>query len=181
MIIRRSTEDDFEALLVTHADAFGPDEGPEIVELVSELLEDETARPLLSLVAEVDGKHVGHVLFTAASVETSDRKPAASLLAPLAVMPQAQGRGIGTRLCNAGLERLRGSGVELVFVLGHPGYYPRFGFRPAGALGLDAPYPIPEKNADAWMVAELTPGLLGTVQGTLACAAVLRDEKYWRE
>ena len=181
MRIRHSTDDDREAVLATHADAFGPGEGPEIVELVSALLEDETARPLLSLLAEVDGRVAGHVLFTAAGVQTRGRKPVASLLAPLAVAPTFQGKGVGGRLVKAGLEQLAASGVELVFVLGHPGYYPRFGFRPAGVLGLDAPYPILEKNAGAWMVTELEPGVIGSVRGTVECAAALREERYWRD
>jgi putative acetyltransferase len=68
-----------------------------------------------------------------------------------------------------------------VFVLGHPEYYPRFGFRPAGALGMDAPYPIPERHADAWMVQALRPGLLGQVRGTVRCADTLNDPRHWRE
>ena len=181
MTIRRSTDGDLEALLAVHRAAFGVQEGPEIVELVDALLHDETASPLLSLVAQAHGTLAGHVLFTAASVQTRDRAPAANLLAPLAVAPQAQGKGVGSRLVNAGLEQLRASGVELVFVLGHPGYYPRFGFRPAAALGLVAPYPIPDKNAGAWMVAELRPGVAGTVRGTVQCAAALRDPIYWTQ
>ena len=180
-MIRATTNNDLESILAVHADAFGPEEGPEIVELVRQLLEDETARPVLSLIADVDGTVAAHVLFTTVSVHGGDREPLASLLAPLAVASKIQGQGLGTRLVHAGLEELRASGVELVFVLGHPDYYPRFGFRPAGALGFAPPYAIPEKNADAWMVAEIRAGVVGTVHGTVECAAVLQDEKYWRE
>jgi predicted N-acetyltransferase YhbS len=72
-------------------------------------------------------------------------------------------------------------GVELVFVLGHPGYYPRFGFKPAGVLGFEAPYPIPEKHADAWMVRELRAGIIGSVRGKVVCADTLSRPEYWRE
>jgi putative acetyltransferase len=72
-------------------------------------------------------------------------------------------------------------GVELVFVLGHPGYYPRHGFTPAGVLGFHAPYPIPEKNADAWMVQELHPGVIGRARGKILCADAINRPEYWRE
>ena len=65
-----------------------------------------------------------------------------AILAPLAVVPDAQGQGIGGALIEHGLSLLQRSGVGLVFVLGHPGYYPRHGFEPAGRLGFDAPFPI---------------------------------------
>ena len=72
-------------------------------------------------------------------------------------------------------------GVELVFVLGHPSYYPRFGFQPAGVLGFEAPYPIPNENADAWMVKELEPGAIQRSQGRVECSSVLSDSKHWIE
>ena len=68
-----------------------------------------------------------------------------------------------------------------MFVLGHPGYYPRFGFRPAGALGLAAPYPIPPQHADAWMVQELKAGTIGAVEGRVVCAKALDKREYWVE
>ena len=80
-----------------------------------------------------------------------------------------------------GLQQLSGSGVDLVFVLGHPGYYPRFGFSEAGIKGFEAPYPIPEKNAEAWMVRELHAGVIGNYRGRIICAEALADPKYWRE
>ena len=95
--------------------------------------------------------------------------------------PDSPGQGVGGHLIEEGLRRLSASGVDLVFVLGHPDYYPRHGFRPAGALGFKAPYPIPDKNADAWMVQELRPGLIGTVRGTVVCADALDKPEYWRE
>ena len=104
-----------------------------------------------------------------------------SILGPLAVMPDVQKQGIGGKLIQKGLEILSTSGVDLVFVLGHPTYYPRFGFKPAGELGFEPSYPIPEKNADAWMVQELRPGVIGSFSGRVICADSLDDPKYWRE
>jgi len=73
------------------------------------------------------------------------------------------------------------SGVDLVFVLGHPEYYPRFGFETAGRLGFEAPYPIPEKHADAWMVQELKNGMVSENQGKILCADSLNSPDHWRE
>ena len=174
-------ESDRIAILDVHTDAFGPDQGPEIAELVSDLLDDETAHPLLSLVAEVDGKLVGHILFTAARLQPADRNASVRILAPLAVSADVQRKGIGGALIKEGLKQLTESGVDLVFVLGHPGYYPRFGFQPAGALGLQAPYPIPSKNADAWMVQELRAGVIAKVEGTVQCSETLSQPQHWKE
>ena len=71
--------------------------------------------------------------------------------------------------------------MDLVFVLGHSGYYPRFGFMPVVRLGLEAPFPIPDEDSDAWMVLGLRPGLLGRVEGRVACADALSRPEHWRE
>ena len=98
-----------------------------------------------------------------------------------ASIPEAQKKGVGGALIRDGLKRLTEAGVELVFVLGHPDYYPREGFRPAGQFGFDAPYPIPEKNAGAWMVLELKSGLIGKVKGTVKPADAINRPDAWRE
>jgi putative acetyltransferase len=105
----------------------------------------------LSLLAISDDKAIGHILFTKARITNSNNSISAVILAPLAVIPDAQSRGVGGQLINKGLKLLSKLGVELVFVLGHPEYYPRHGFKTAGVLGFEAPYPIPEKHANAWM------------------------------
>ena len=161
--------------------AFGQRQGQEIVELVNDLLEDETAKPLLSLVAEKDGKLVGHILFTTARLQPENQEPAIRILAPLAVSSDVQGEGIGGVLIREGLKQLAESGVDLVFVLGHPRYYPRFGFQTAGILGFEAPYTIPSEHADAWMVQELKTGRLAKNEGKIKCSEVLNQPQYWRE
>ena len=175
---RIATAADRAALLGVHEAAFGQ-QGPEIVELVTGLLSDQTATPLLSLVAEVDQNLVGHVLFTAVQLQSDQQDISAQIMAPLAVTPACQGNGIGRSLVTEGLKQLAASGIDLVFVLGHPAYYPRFGFRPAGVLGYTAPYPIPTEHADAWMVRELTAGVIGRMQGTVQCAETLNQARYW--
>ncbi|MCP4693940.1 MAG: N-acetyltransferase [Desulfobacterales bacterium] len=103
------------------------------------------------------------------------------ILAPLAIIPGAQGKGVGGKLIVEGLRQLTESNMDLVFVLGHPGYYPKFGFKPAGAVGFEAPYPIPEKDAAAWMVQELRPGVIGSLSGKIICADALHQPEHWRE
>jgi predicted N-acetyltransferase YhbS len=107
--------------------------------------------------------------------------PTASLLAPLAVLPDHQRQGIGSGLVEEGLAQLRAAGVSIVFTLGHPDYYPRFGFSTAGSQGFAAPYPIEAKNADAWMVLRLDDALPRTYRGTVRCAKALDRPEYWRE
>jgi predicted N-acetyltransferase YhbS len=180
--IRQSTESDRIAIYGIHNSAFGQQQGREIVELVNDLLDDETAKPLLSLVAEIDGKLVGHILFTVARLQTGNQEEVSiRILAPLAVSADYQGEGIGGLLIEKGLKELAKSGVDLVFVLGHPGYYPKFGFQTAGLLGFQAPYPIPPQHADAWMVQELKAGVIGSVDGRLQCSKILNQPQHWRE
>lgn len=179
--LRASSDDDMAAIDDLVRAAFGDAEGPEIAALIQALLADPTAQPLVSLVALADGRVIGHVLFTAVQLEGADAAVKASILAPLAVHPDYQSRGIGGGLIRAGLRQLEDSGVDLVFVLGHPGYYPRYGFSPAGVEGLEAPYPIAPGNADAWMVQALRPGVLGRVNGRVRCARALDEERYWTE
>jgi len=164
-----------------HREAFGLDAGGSIADLTLALLHDPTAKPLLSLMAHEGVAGIGHVLFTRVHILGVEDSPVAYILAPLAVVPDHQRREAGTELVQTGLKLLAEAGCALVFVLGHPEYYPRFGFRPAGRLGLSAPYPIAEENADAWMVLELKPGVIGTVRGTIQCAESLNKQEYWVE
>ena len=179
--VREATAADGDAVSRLLLDAFGPAEGAEIVALVDALVADPTAGPSCSLVAGEAGEVVGHILFSAARIDGGPPSLRAAILAPLAVAPAVQKRGIGGRLIGEGLSRQRADGIDLVFVLGHPSYYPRYGFHPAGVHGLAAPYPIPPENADAWMVQALRPGVLGTVNGRLRCARALDDPRYWVE
>ena len=175
MIIREALDSDLEDVLAVERAAFGSDEE---ANLVRDLLGDETARPYLSLLAFENDQAVGHILFTKVRLE-SNAAISASILAPLAVIPGMQKQGIGTHLTQVGLRMLAEAGVDLVFVLGHPNYYPRFGFMPAGERGFSAPYPIPESHAPAWMVNELKPGIIAKMQGKVICADMLNKPEYW--
>jgi len=179
--IRESTESDRSAIDAIHMNAFGQPQGQEIVDLVNDLLKDETAKPLLSLVAEKDGKLVGHILFTTARLQPGNEETIIRILAPLAVSSENQGDGIGGGLIKEGLKQLAESGVDLVFVLGHPHYYPRFGFQTAGLLGFEAPHTIPSEHADAWMVQALKTGGLTGEKGRIQCSKILDQPQHWRE
>ncbi len=175
---RASDEPGIRALVLA---AFGGEEGGEIADLVAALRADPSARPCLELVATQGDARVGHVLFSKARLEPPDGTPSCAILAPLSVLPERQNQGIGGRLVREGLERLRAARVGLVFVLGHPAYYPRHGFSPAGEAGFEAPHAIAPENAEAWMVRPLRPGLLGQVAGGVVCADALDDPRHWRE
>ena len=181
MEIRVSTESERTEIGYVHRQAFGEKKGPEIADLVMGLLDDETAVPMLSLVAAEDSRIIGHILYTKATVTASTKSASAQLLGPLAVLPDVQNQGVGGKLIHEGLNRLTASGVEIVFVLGHPDYYPRAGFQPAGVHGFEAPYPIPEIHAGAWMVQELRPGVIGKVTGKIQCCHVFDRPEHWRE
>ena len=178
MIIRNTSDSDLNDILHIQKEAFGYDKESH---LVNSLLLDDSAKPLLSLLATDRGESVGHILFTKVLITGNENSISARILAPLAILPHAQDKGVGGKLIKEGLRNLSGSNVDLVFVLGHPGYYPRYGFKPAGALGFEAPYPIPEKDAGAWMVQELRPGVIGSISGKVICANTLNEPEHWRE
>jgi putative acetyltransferase len=156
MIIRPEREPDRDAVRRVHATAFTT---PEEADLVDALRAG--ADPLVSLVAEDAGEIVGHVMFS--PVTLPDPRLRLMGLAPLAVVPERQRGGVGGALTRAGLERCREIGAGAVVVLGHPDYYPRFGFVRADAYGIGCPFDAP---AEAWMVAELEPGYLRGAGGT---------------
>jgi putative acetyltransferase len=121
------------------------------------------AAPIISLVAEEDENIVGHILFSPATL-VSEPKLTLMGLAPMAVVPERQRQGIGSRLVLEGLERCRRAVVGAVVVLGHAEYYPRFGFIPASQLSLRCEYDVPE---NVFMVRELRDGTLRGFSGTI--------------
>lgn len=176
MRIVEASASDLEHVLEVERLAFGEDG---VANLVRDLVDDPSARPLLSLLAWDRNRPVGHIMFTAARLQGASSDVTVSILAPLAVAPDAQREGLGGRLIEDGVRRLGESGVDLVFVLGHPSYYPRHGFEPASRLGLAAPCPISPE--DAWMVRALRSSVIGRARGTVACAEALDRPEHWRE
>lgn len=121
---------------------------------------------LVSLVAELDNRVVGHIVFSRMWIETANERIAAVALAPVAVLPEHQRRGIGGKLIERGLDLLRSATERIVIVLGEPHYYPRFGFSTEKARGLANPFP-----PEAYMALELHAGALDGVRGKVRYAA----------
>jgi len=175
--IRETSPSDLPDVMLVNRLAFG---GETVPELARDILADPSAKPVLSLLAFDDDQPIGHILFSKGCLVEPESACSVAILAPLGVVPAAQRRGVGGRLIEAGLRSLSEAGVELVFLAGHPTYYPRHGFEPAGPLGLAPPYPFPAAHADAWMVRALRPGLLGSVRGKVMCSDVLSRPEHWR-
>jgi putative acetyltransferase len=152
MIVRPETPADHGAVRAIVESAFG---GCEEAELIDRLRVEDGA-VLLSLVAESDSAVFGHILFSRMFVGDV---PAVAL-APVAVAPDRQREGIGAALIVDGLDRLRAVGERIVLVVGHPDYYPRFGFSADLARTIESPFP-----ADAFMALELVRGALQNVRG----------------
>lgn len=142
--------------------AFGQ---PDEADLVERLAADGAV--LLSLVAETDGEIVGHILFSRAEIRGDQQSHAAVALAPMAVLPAHQDRGVGSALVSEGVARLKDAGHRRVIVLGHPDYYPRFGFEPAERYGIRCPIDAPP---EAFMALALAPGALDGCAGTMRWA-----------
>lgn len=116
-----------------------------------------------SLVAELDGQIVAHVAFSPVTLTPEPARPLSGVgLAPIGVLPEFQRKGIGSLLIVSGLEACRQAGHEFVVVLGHPEYYPRFGFAPGPPRGLRCVYPVPD---EVFMIRELVPGALQGIAG----------------
>lgn len=157
LVVRDEAEGDRERIAAVERAAF---EGAGEAELVDALR--AAGALVLSLVALVDGEIVGHVAFSPVTIEGSGPCASAMGLAPMAVVPAWQRRGVGARLVTEGLDRLRAAGHRAVVVLGHPEYYPRFGFERASRFGLRWEHPAPDA---AFMALELVPGGLGGIAG----------------
>jgi putative acetyltransferase len=136
--------------------AFG---GSEEADLVDKL---RGGQALISLVAECGAGIVGHILFSRMWIKTPSKLVPAVVLAPMAVLPVHQRKGIGQRLIVHGLELLRNHGERIVIVVGHSGYYPRFGFSSDKAMALESPFP-----REAFMALELVQGALEGVHGSV--------------
>lgn len=155
--IRPERLPDIDAIFEVNARAFG---SPNEAKLVNALREAQAMT--LSLVAEREGNIVGHVLFSPVDIDRGEGRDIAIGLGPVAVLPDAQSRGIGQSLIRAGIDGIREAGYGAMVVLGHPRYYPRFGFKPAADFGLR--WEVPGHD-EAFFAMELRPGYLGVRPG----------------
>lgn len=167
--VRRSAATDQPAIESLYPAAF-PDE--DLLPLVRDLLSETNS--VISLVATIDSQIAGHVIFTKCGVSGTGIK--AALLAPLAVAPARQQRGVGSALVDAGLERLKGEGTDIVCVLGDPAFYGRFGFTRETAV--EPPYPLPAEWTGAWQSLELSEAAARRA-GTLSVPEPWRKPALW--
>lgn len=161
IIIRSERVGDEAAIGRVNDLAFGqPNEG----RLIEALRRHKNFIGGLSLVADYHGEIIGHILFFPVKIRTEAGMRRTLSLAPLSVMPRYQGRGIGGKLILRGLKEARALGYRSVVVLGHPDYYPRFGFTRASDWRIYCPLKAPD---DAFMAIELTEGALEGIHGTV--------------
>jgi len=153
VVIREESPADLLAVRRVNELAFGRAGEANLVDVLRAV-----AEPVISLVAIRDGEVVGHLFFSPVTLETGLAGADTYLgLGPLAVLPECQNLGIGSQLVREGLQACRRQGAAAVVVLGHPEYYPRFGFVPASRYALRCEYPVPD---DVFMAIELKPGAL---------------------
>ena len=158
--IREEQPADIRAIHRVNAEAFETEDEARLVDQLR-----DGGFVTLSLVAEMDGEIVGHLLLSPLKIETNDGDVEALALAPMAVTPERQSQGIGSRLVCECLTIARERGHRAIVVLGHPEFYPRFGFSAELAAPLTSPF-----SGNAWMALELTPAALKGVTGPVVYA-----------
>jgi putative acetyltransferase len=164
--IRREQPGDEAAIANLTTAAFGQPDESQIVDAIR-----RAGRPAISLVAIEGAEVVGHILFTAVQLEPVRAGIEMMGLAPMAVTPDRQRRGIGSALVREGLRQCARAGAGAVIVVGHPEFYPRFGFRPGSSFGLRCEYPVP---VGVFMAVELVPGALEGLGGLVTYVPELR-------
>ena len=155
--IRPETEADWPSIDDVNQQAFGRVDEATLVRRLR-----DRRLIVISLVAEQDGAVVGHLLLSRLPTVVEGQPLRAVALAPVTVLPERQRQGIGSRLVRASIEAARELDVAAIIVLGHPRYYPRFGFSVAAAQGLSAPF-----SGEAFMALELVPGALAGKAGSV--------------
>jgi putative acetyltransferase len=159
---RDESAKDADAIRRVHREAFPSALESQLVDALR-----ASGRATISLVAERDGVVVAHILFSPVTVgERPPELTRALGLAPVAVSPAFQSKGVGSALIKSGLDVARHAGYRFVVVLGEPGYYARFGFQKASTAGLANEYGVD----DPFMVLELTPGALEAISGLVKYA-----------
>lgn len=133
--------------------------------LVNRIRKSDAFIPGLSLVAlNQDKDIVGHILLSKIKIVDGDNAVNSLALAPVAVVPEHQKKGIGSQLIHAALKKAKEVGYHSVIVLGHKDYYPKFGFKQASLWNIQAPFEVPN---EVFMALELTENSLENVQGVV--------------
>lgn len=162
MLIRKEETKDYDMIYLVVKKAFANAEHTDGNEhdLVNALRSSEAYVPELSLVAEVDGMIVGHIMFTKAAIEDT----IVLALAPLSVLPEYQRQGIGTALIREGHVIAKKLGYNYSVVLGSEKYYPRTGYLPADTFMIEAPFDVSRENFMACKLNENAPDIHGTIR-----------------
>ena len=134
--IREERSDDVPAVRDLNRRAFGQDQESNIVDALR-----ANGAALLSLVATLNDQVVGHIMYSPVSIEGNVTGAA---LGPMALLPEHQRQGIGSKLIETGNQKLKDAGYPFITVVGHADYYPRFGFRPAGEHGIKCEWDVPD-------------------------------------
>lgn len=160
-IIRTESPQDFPKVYNVNVEAFGRSDE---AQLVDRLRSGNSFIEELSLVACVDNKVVGHILFSKIVIVDGQHRNESLALAPMAVVPELQNRGIGTQLIQEGLKKAKSLGHHSVIVLGHDKFYPKFDFVPTNKWNIKAPFNVPSTS---FMGLELDEGAFEDVQGVV--------------
>ena len=176
MHIRVATRLDGGVVREVHQCAFSEDERDVVSELAVRLLFEETTPATFSLVAECDDAVVGHAAFSPVRIAI-DENVRGYILAPLAVKPAYQGRGVGSQLIESGKEQLLQLGAQLLFVYGDPAFYSKFGFHHDAADRYTPPYTL--KYPYGWQACVLGECNMPKAPRAIACVASLSDPKLW--
>ncbi|MEN8170633.1 MAG: N-acetyltransferase [Pseudomonadota bacterium] len=159
MNVRKEQPSDIEKIWEVNSEAFETEVEANLVDALR-----SSGCAYISLVAETEHKVVGHILFTPVELSGYENKLKIMGLAPMAVLSQYQNQGIGSKLVKAGLEYCQSLGYDAVVVLGHPHYYPKFGFIPSVKYGIKSEYEVPD---EVFMILELIPESLKNHRGVI--------------
>ncbi len=165
--IRAETYEDITAISHVNNKAFGQKNEAELIDKLR-----KRGVLTISLVAIINRQVVGHIAFSLVTVESESSNWEAIALAPMAVLPEYQRKGIGSQLVHAGLDECQRLGHMIVVLVGHPNYYPRFGFVLAKEQGVNCEFDVPQ---EAWMLLELQEGTLAGRKGMVRFQPEFRD------
>jgi putative acetyltransferase len=176
MNIRRASSHDAEAIKKIHLAAFPQEEAGLVAKLATNLLSEETSPPIISLLAESDSCAIGHVAFSPVTIDNNANFQG-YILAPLAVLPDHQKHGIGSKLVEHGIEQLSGTNTRIFFVYGDPQYYSRFGFNTETASHYMTPYRL--QYPTGWMALTLNDHVIEEADITIGCVKALQKPALW--
>ena len=159
MIIRPEKPDDLNIIRELNISVFGEKTEADLVDALR-----KSGIPLISLVTENEIIVIGHILFSPVTIDNGCSSISMTGLAPMAVLPAFQRKGVGSMLVKEGLKQCKQAGYSAVVVLGHPEYYPQFGFVPSVTYRIKSEYDVPD---DVFMIQELYKGALTGCHGTV--------------